>query len=280
MMVCDYDDARLLLVSQMDHSHVAGLLAAHWGNAEFAELRPYTPMVMAASEHDMGWWEWEIQPTLNAEGYPIDYIGSIRNLGPGTWLGFMEHGTERMLEQDPYAGLLVLMHSEGLLTQCKGLIPSMPDLTGDPTGREFLQKYEARRLRLVEALRQSDRYAAFATDEQLWTNYKLMEVFDECAQFICNRYPFNSTVRKNGPSNQLGGTPVPVRPGQLDTVLTVDVQDERRAIVRPYPFDVDPLVIEFPAREVPRGPYASQEAFLREYYKAERVTIAYSLHAG
>jgi hypothetical protein len=142
-----------LLISQVDHSHVAGLLAAHWGNAEFAELRPYAPMVVAAGEHDMGWWEWEIQPTLNAEGHPIDYIGSIKNLGPGTWLGFMEHGTERVLEQDPYAGLLVLMHSEGLLTQCKGLLPYMPDYSADPLARASLERYEPQRQRLVAELR-------------------------------------------------------------------------------------------------------------------------------
>jgi hypothetical protein len=280
MMVCDYDASRLLLISQVEHSHVAGLLAAHWGNAEFAELRPYAPVVVAAGEHDMGWWEWEIQPTLNAEGHPIDYIGSIKNLGPGTWLGFMEHGTERVVEQDPYAGLLVLMHSEGLLTQCKGLLPYMPDYSADPLARASLARYETQRQRLVAELRASDQYRELATDEHLWTNYKLLEVFDEFAQFVCNRYPFNSTARRNGPNHQLGGAPVPVRPGVPDTVLTVDVQDERQAVVRPYPFDVNPLVIEFPARVVPRGPYASREAFLRQYYKAERITITYCLHAA
>jgi hypothetical protein len=156
----------------------------------------------------------------------------------------------------------------------------MADLSGDPNAQEFLKKYEVRRQRLIADLRASDRYAEFATDEHLWTNYKMMEVFDEAAQFICNRYPFNSTVRQNGPSPQLGGTPVPVRPGVPDTLLTIDVQDASRAIVRPYPFDVDPLVIEFPARVVPRGPYASQEAFLREFYKADRIVVRYSLHAG
>ncbi len=54
---------------------------------------------------------------------------------------------------------------------------------------------------------------------------------------------------------------------------------ERCAIVRPYPFDVNPLEVSFPARLVPRRPYASQEDFLRHFYKAERITISYSLHA-
>ena len=47
-----------------------------------------------------------------------------------------------------------------------------------------------------------------------------------------------------------------------------------------YPFDVDPLEIPIPARLVPDRRYASQAEFLREYYKAERCVITYSLHAG
>jgi hypothetical protein len=280
MMVSDYDDSRLLLISQVDHSHVAGWLAAHWGNAEFAATRPYASMCVAAGEHDSGWWDWEIKPSLSEQGHPVDYIGSIKKLGDRTWLGFMEHGIERVLEQDPYAALIVLMHSEGLLTQGKGLLPYMPDYTPDPLVREFLRQQEQRRLRLAEELRRSDQYAELATDEQVWTNFKLMEVFDQMAQFVCNRYPFNSTARQNGPNNRLSDTPVPVRPGQPDVTLTLDIQDETRAVVRPYPFDVDPLPISFSARVVPKGPYPSRDEFLRHYYPAERVTITYTLHAA
>lgn len=41
MMVCPYDESRLLLVLQIDHSRVAGLLAAHRGNKDFAAPNPY-----------------------------------------------------------------------------------------------------------------------------------------------------------------------------------------------------------------------------------------------
>src|SRR5438094_7084718 len=46
MMVCRYDDSRLLLTLQVDHSRIAGLFAAHWGNAAFSEPRPYTAMAL------------------------------------------------------------------------------------------------------------------------------------------------------------------------------------------------------------------------------------------
>ena len=37
MMVNPYDDSRLMLALQIDHSRVAGFFAAHWGNQR---LRP------------------------------------------------------------------------------------------------------------------------------------------------------------------------------------------------------------------------------------------------
>ncbi len=279
MMVCHYDDARLLLILQVDHSQIAGLFAAHWGNDVFASPRPYESMVLAAQEHDSGWWEWEIRPKLNDHGYPPDYIGSMKHLGCRVWLDFYRHGIARVAEQDPYAGTIVSMHGEGLLTQGMGLLSYMPDNTKDPDVQDFIREQKAFREGLLEGLRKSE-YREVASDEHLWTNFKLMEVFDQMAQFVCNRYPFNSTKRKNGPTKTLSDVPVPVKTGKDDVTLTVDVQDEKRATVWPYPFDEDPLVVSFPARLVPNRPYASQEEFLRHFYKAERITISYSLHAA
>jgi hypothetical protein len=279
MMVTPYDDERLLLTLQIDHSRVAGFLASHWGNEVFARLRPYASMVIAAQEHDCGWWDWEIKPSINDEGYPLDYIGSVGALGP-VWLDFYRHGVERVALQDPYAAYYVSMHGDGLTTQGMGLLGYMPDYASlDPRAQKFVDEQHEIRSRLLAELRAQDRYRDVTTDEYLWTNYKYMEVFDQMAQFLCNRYPLNSAERKNGPTNQLSGVPVPVAPGVEDTNLLVDVIDESRAIVRPYPFDTDPLPITFQGRVVPKRRFESQDAFLEEFYAAPPVTVSYSLHA-
>jgi hypothetical protein len=279
MMVCPYDDNRLLLILQVDHSKVTGWFAAHWGNDTFARPSPYASMVLAAQEHDTGWWDWEIKPQVSKEGFPPDYIGSIKHLGGRTWLDFYRHGISRLAEQDPYAGYVVSLHADGLLTQGRGLLPYMPDYTVNAEVNEFLEEQENYRAKLMEQLNSSEEYRDFVADEQLWTNFKLMEVYDQMGQFVCNRYPFNSTQRKNGPTNQLSNTPVPVAPGSKDVTLTFDVQDESNAIVKPYPFDVNPLVVSFPGRLIPNRPYANQEDFLPQFYTAERVTMTYWLHA-
>lgn len=280
MMVCGYDESRLLLVLQIDHSRVAGLFAAHWGNQEFAKLRPYPSMVLAAQEHDSGWWDWEIKPTLDPEGRPTDYIGSIRKLPQGVWLGFYRNGIERLAEHDPYAAYNVSMHGQGLLTQGMGLLPYMPDYTVHADVRDYISQQTAFREELLPAMRGNREWKEFSSEEHLWTNFKYVEVFDQLAQYVCNRYPFNSTERKNGPSNRLSNTPVPIRPGENDTILTVNVTDESHATVEPYPFDVSPLVVSFPGRLIANRAYRIQEEFLSDFYRAERVTITYYLHAS
>ena len=276
MMVNRYDADHLLLVLQIDHSRVAGLLAAHWGNAEFARPEPYTSVVIAAQEHDSGWWDWEIKPTLNAKGYPVDYQSG--GLDRAVHLAFDRHGIERVMEQDAYAGLLVSLHLAGLNTQGYGVVPHMPNRQHIAGVQDFLDEQEGLRARVLADLRWSPVHAEAAADEQVWTNYKLIEVFDQLAQYVCNRYPFNSSEARRGPPNRLRFTPV--APGRADITLCVDVRDERSALVTPYPFDVDPLEIAFPGRLMPNRPYASQEAFLRDYYAAPRVLVTHVLRAA
>jgi len=280
MMVCPYNESHVLLVLQIDHSRIAGLLAAHWGNDQFAKLKPYASMVLAAQEHDSGWWDWEIKPTVNEQGYPTDYIGSIKHLGQGVWLDFYRHGIERLAARDLYAGYNVSMHGEGLLTQGMGLLPYMPDYTDNPAVQEFVAEQKKLRAGWLQELRKDQALQELTSDTYLWTNFKLMEVFDQFAQFVCNRYPFNSRVRKNGPTNTLSNVPVPLAPGKPDVTLTVDVQNENQAIVRPFPFDVSPLMVSFQGRLLPNRPYADQEEFLQDFYRAERIAIDYELRAA
>jgi len=280
MIVCPYNESFLVLVLQTDHSRIAGLLAARWGNDEFARLNPYASMVLAAQEHDSGWWDWEIKPTVNEQGYPSDYIGSIKHLGQGVWLDLYRRAIDRLAQRDLYAAYYVSMHGEALLTRGMGLLPSMPDYTGDPAVQKFIAEQKEKRAQWLKVLR-SDLALREATDEtQLWTNFKMMEVFDQFAQFVCNRYPFNSQARKNGPTNTLSNIPVPVAPGRDDVTLTLDIQNEKEAVVRPFPFDVSRLVISFQGRLVPNRRYANQEEFLQDFYRAERIDINYTLRAA
>jgi hypothetical protein len=280
MMVCPYNESFVLLILQTDHSRVAGRLAAHWGNDQFARLNPYASMVLAAQEHDSGWWDWEIKPTVNEQGFPSDYIGSIKHLGQGVWLDLYRNAIERLASRDLYAAYYVSMHGEALLTRGMGLLPSMPDYTGDPAVQEFIAEQKALRARWLPVLQKDPAFQQVTSDAHLWRNFNLMEVFDQFAQFVCNRYPFNSQARKNGPTPTLSNISVPVSPERPNVTLTIDVQNETDAVVDPFPFDVNPLRLSFEGRLVPNQRFANQEEFLREFYGGERIAINYTLRAA
>jgi hypothetical protein len=280
MMVCPYDASRLLLILQTDHSRIAGLLAAHWGNDQFAKLQPYSSMVLAAQEHDSGWWDWEIKPSINGQGYPSDYIGSIKHLGQGVWLDLYRRAIERIAGRDLYAAYFVSMHGEALLTKGMGLLPSMPDYSGDAAVQDFITEQKGLRAGWLPTLKKNQELTDMTNEKHLWTNFNLMEVFDQFAQFVCNRYPFNSQARKNGPSHTLSGLAVPVSPEQPNVTLTIDVLNETDAVVHPFPFDVNPLRLSFEGRLVPNQPFSNQEEFLQQFYGGERIAINYTLSAA
>ncbi|HXG35742.1 MAG TPA: DUF3891 family protein [Dehalococcoidia bacterium] len=281
-MISSFDDRRLLLIRQTDHSEVVGFFAAHWGNDRFERPRPWPAVVLAAQEHDKAWTEWELKPTINAEGHPIDYLGSRL---PGSRIeGVLDafvKDTERLIAVDPYAGLVSLMHAVGLVNRgYGGLLKHMPDRTKDPGGQEFVEEREQRRKRLLEELRSSSEYGEYASEEHIWQNYHLMEIFDLMGQFFCNRYPLTSEERTGGPQHTLSDVPVPLRYGGEQTPITITIVDDFRAVIDPYPFDMDPLQVPIPGRLVSKEPYASQAEFLRDYYNGERVLITYTLQSS
>ena len=79
----------------------------------------------------------------------------------------------------------------------------MPDYKVYPEVQQFLGEQESYRAELMQQLKDSADYRDFVSEEQLWTNFKLMEVYDQMGQFVCNRYPFNSTRAKKWPESDI-----------------------------------------------------------------------------
>ncbi|MEA2622511.1 MAG: hypothetical protein QOH61_1421 [Chloroflexota bacterium] len=270
MMLSPLDDGRLLIVLQIDHSRVAGTTVAHWGNADFAAPTPYVGVVVAAGGHDSAWWDWEVEPFLNTKGDVIDYYRSNEVLGQ-TWRDFTDSWIERLSKRDIYSGFLVSMHHQGLLTGGFGTLPHMPDRSNEPYVAEFAQAQTAFREELRKEIEAREDLRPYLDDEIVMHNYKLVQMGDQFGQILCNRHPFNSTKRKTGPSNSL--VSVPTRPGEPDTTLTIQPIGEDTAVVTPWPFDEDRIDIRIPARVLPQGHYDDHDTFLRDYLRAEQMTV-------
>jgi len=215
--------------------------------------------------------------TLNDQGLPMDYHdGSFKYLGQ-LRLDFYKNAVDHVLRRDPYAALLMAMHGVALMNAGYGKYAYPPDRTSDPRVKAYVDHQEQLRLKLLEQLRQSEQFKDFTSDEQVWTNYEYMEVFDQLAQFVCNRYPLNSKARKLGPTNTLNDVDVPTKHGHKPVKINIDTVGENKAVLNPYPFDIDPLPFSFTARLVLKRTYENGEDFLGEFYRAERITVTHAL---
>ncbi|QLH38581.1 MAG: DUF3891 family protein [Defluviicoccus sp.] len=280
MMVTPYDAARLFATMQTDHSRVAGFLASHWGNGAFAAPEPWNSVVLAAQEHDRGWWLWECCPTLSDAGGPLDYQNeTLHHLGELRTTMY-RNAVSDIASLDPYAALLILNHLTGLLNAGEGAYSFRKDMSDDPIARTYLLDQANSKQTLLETVRGSQMFRDFSSDGHIENNSKIIEFVDALAQFLCNRYPLSSPNRGKDPNRVFSEMPVPTRPGNDEVRLTVRVIDAHRLVIDPFPFDASPLSVNFVARWLPNRTYASREDFLKDFYRAETVPVQYQVQAS
>ena len=99
------------------------------------------------------------------------------------------------------------MHGVSLMNSGYGKYAYPPDRTGDPRVKAYVDDQEALRLNFLEQLRQSEQVKNFTSDEQVWTNFEYIEVFDLMAQFPCNRFPLNFVSVKIAHCDRLFASP-------------------------------------------------------------------------
>src|SRR5688500_3939661 len=66
-------------------------------------------VVLAVSEHDNGWWEWEADPVIAEDGLPSG-LGEVL-IDPVAGMQRWRQGIPRLAEQHPYASLLISEHA-------------------------------------------------------------------------------------------------------------------------------------------------------------------------
>ena len=265
------------MITQNDHGDLAGQFAAHWGNEQFARLKPYQSMVLAAEAHDNGWWDWDVYPSVDEQGVPLPFTRTPREIRSG----FYGRGIDNVIGRDLYAGLMVSMHGVGLPQKRYGTMPTMADRQ-DEFSQRFIAEREPTHKVLIEKIRQSEQYAGMDSQEQIWLNYLMMQVFDRLSLFFCANFDL-TTVPPTGAHTAGKGyygpsvKPTPVRLGEEDTEIKLRAVDPKTVVVEPYPFDQSPLRVSLRAKLIPRIAYKSQEEFREVYAKAQREQFEFTL---
>ena len=243
----------LMLIGQTDHSRFVGQLAAHWGSRDFEPPKPYDAVVRAATFHDYGWLRYETSPLIRPEnGEPYAFLQvpmTAQQLGSYQW------ALDWMADIDPYSGLIVSMHRTGLWQGRYGLIKHPAgryNLTAlSPEVQAFVAHNEA----------WQERQRATLDAKGVWTNYRLLQVWDLLGLYFCCHEPYEDYVE-----------PVPVGYAGADddgARMSMKPAGPRRVAFDPYPFDVRPCRVQLPFRRVPHSTFEDVEAFRRAWFQAD-----------
>jgi hypothetical protein len=253
------------LIAQHDHAILSGRLAERFGNAKFARPTPWESVIMAVRMHDCGWPLHDDEPTLNGRGLPLDVFESPRSVTLKVWAA----SAERAEGIDPYAGLLVSLHSLSLsiLATSADTVNQEKINAAQLSERFELNKFQHREVERQEHLR---RRLGLRTDlplthglaephesdedDQLVFNFRLLQAMDLLSLCLCCTQP---PVDK---SQEVFATPA----GKA-VHLKMHRDGEGTLIVDPWPFDVARIELSVPLRRVPGRVYRDQADFLNAF---------------
>lgn len=264
-------DGKTWLVSQTDHGAVAGFLAAHWGNDDFAQPgrlqklddgRLRSEIVLAIAEHDNGWWEWEAQPDLgDIDGLPLDLSDVLKNQQAG--MDRWRLGIPRLSQRHPYASLLISCHAYFLYAarissnlERERLHPLFgkdepPKLMAGSLeqAQDFLTEIEDQQEELRVRLQQDATTRAWIEPENLMPAVRLLQILDGLSLALSS--PLIPAV--TGKSAGMGADAidlleVPRNSWQDRVTIHVRPVGERQLTLDPYPFVEERLKVTVPVR--------------------------------
>jgi Protein of unknown function (DUF3891) len=253
MIVRDRGDA-WGIVFQTDHALLAGQFARSWGNDRFEAPRPRHTVATATARHDDGWSIWERAPSLlqvNGSARPRNFL-DVQIL---SHLAFYRAQIAAVSDEDQYAGLLISMHGCGIYNGRYGTDPALK-LTFAPTEQRaveaFTQEQEDRRRELVGSLGVSEK--------ELWTNYKLLQIYDRLSLYFCMK-----DVERGEPSKL---RPVPVDYDGNETEIEITPDGPWRVRMAPYPFAEPTARFELLRRSLPKSRWPDNDTFREEFFEA------------
>ncbi len=263
------------LVTHPDHAHLAGAFAERWGNKHFLSPEPRAHVLKGILRHDDGWAVRDAAPQITRQGkpsaYSVELVGkysAFEEIDLADYLAVRDRAVRLIAEEDPYAAILISMHTHNLLSEHadRSTIPpaELPLLD------EFLAQQKAFQRRLFERIC-ADRSLPpeQKTEAAILDHFRLLQAADYLSLLSC--------VDFRRPSHLLHA--LPLRDGTRNRI-EVRSAGSRHFILDPYPFAEPSLTFEFPARQV-AGKLFSSSAKLQEQFAAAPVeTLSVTLSAA
>ena len=268
-MIIQEQGDHLILIRQTDHAVLSGYFARESGNENFARPEPPESFQLAATEHDNGWNERELQPRID----PVTFLPySFMSLPTEEHIDLYQRGIERVVKVDRYAGLLVSMHCASLYDKTRATIPGFSakyvKAQEAPLVSDFLQGLRLQQLRLKVDLRGDPATKDFSDEKWLQANAQRLEALDRLSLYFCLG-PLEPATIDAVPANYQGR--------EVDWNLQ---PEDNGATLEPYPFRRDPLEISILARRIPKRRYADDLELQKVLAQAPYFGLQFTLRDG
>ena len=268
-MIIQEQGDQLLLIRQTDHAFLAGFFAKEWGNEEFPRPEPFASFCLAAAEHDNGWTEWELEPTLDARARTPNTFMSVPT---EEHIALYQRGIERLVKVDHYAALLVSMHCAGLYDKARATMPGYSakyvKASEGALVTDFVQRLRLQQLRLKTDLRASAATKDFVIEDTLKANFERLEALDRLSLHLCMN-PQENCVIDAVPQDSTGNE------------VDLDLRSEGGSVLTlaPYPFKREVLEVSILARRIPKRLYVDDMDFRKALAQAQYFAIKFTLRA-
>lgn len=257
-----------LLITHPDHAHLAGDFAEAWGNTQFRSPEPRSRVLKGISSHDDGWLSRDAHPSITRQGKPsafsVELVGkyaAFEEIDIDQYLAVRKQALQTIAAEDPYAALLISMHTYSLLSEHADRSTIAPsDL---PLLDRFLElqqntQNELRATIAADATLSGDE----KSDEAIQENFHLLQACDNLSLLSCVAYSQPANLLHALPLNGGGTQQVRVQP-----------LAPRRFQLAPWPFLDPELTFQLPARHVEGKTFASSEALAQAFFDADEKHI-------
>jgi Protein of unknown function (DUF3891) len=256
-------DTGYWLVAHVDHAHLAGAFATEWGNDLFLAPEPRAQVLRGIASHDDGWAARDQHPQITRQGKPsafsVELVGkysAFEEIDLADYLAVRERAVRLVAEHDPYAALLVSLHTYNLLTARADRSTIQPDQL------PLLDAFLPGQLEFQQELR-----TRLATDQQLTLDEISQERVDSHFRLLqaCDNLSLLSCVDYEKPGNLQH--PLPLRDGG-ESRVNFESLGARHFRLSPYPFATSPLSFQLPARHVEGKEFASAAELEQKFHEA------------
>jgi len=247
--------ARWILISQIDHAHISGQLAAAWQGIDLLAGSDRDELIFAIDHHDDGWAAWDQNPRVDARtGRPRQFTEMQLTDSLNIWT----RAIEAAAEAGPLAGYAVAGHFIYLMRTASAWCEK--DTTDALLARHWVADFEAKQTKWLAA-RQSTGQVAQAY-EMGQTAVATLQLFDVLSLWLC-------CAERTTPAQFC-------LPNESTVTLTPESSDRiSRISIGPWPFAADRLDLSVPGRSIPARAY--QNAADLADTECEAVTLVWRL---